>query len=145
MRGPGYWYHDGQFLEIAGLHISAIIGNPLLYEIAENLIKTIYQKHNEVLGTDGYASEEILMEATKKGWIRVGRYLNPVDHWQIQVDDYMKREKDIHNLIQQLVNDLKVMKDDSKIAISSIIGEKVYLYKYISGGIDSFLQREYQI
>lgn len=65
----------------AGTHIRTVINNPSKFKLKKDDIEKEYKKHNEVVGSEGNARDEILKRLTKKGWIRLRRY---PQYWSIQ-------------------------------------------------------------
>lgn len=75
-----------------GTHIGMVIDNPTVFGLTKDKIETIYKKHNEPMGIEGYAREEIIRGLVSKGWIRLRRYKN---YWSVTVGSVNKRVKDV--------------------------------------------------
>ena len=73
-------------------HIATVIKYPKKFGVTKEYIERIYNKHNEKLGTEGNAREEILKELMSDGWIRIRRY--PNKFWSVQVNKVNKKVKD---------------------------------------------------
>jgi len=82
----------GEILQ-ASNHIQMIIRNPQKFGLTIEYIKSVYDKYNEKLGTEGRAREEIIKTLVNNGWIRVRRY--PNRFWSINVGRWSKKVKDL--------------------------------------------------
>ena len=54
-----------------GRHISQIISDPADFGLVFKDIVETYKRHNETLGHEGFARDEIIEGLFKKGWVRV--------------------------------------------------------------------------
>ena len=64
-------------------HISSVTRNPSKFGLSKDYIKSIYEKYNEKIGTEGKAREEILIYLLARGWVRMRRYRNR--YWSVTV------------------------------------------------------------
>ena len=89
-----YWINpNGKITGVEITHIQAIIKNPKYFMLTKEYIEKIYKKHNENLGLEGYAREEIMENLiSNNNWIRVRRNKN---FWTIQLSNYdiIKKEQ----------------------------------------------------
>lgn len=72
-------------------HIRQVVANPKVFGVDKDWIESIYKKHNEPIGTEGDAREEILMVLFKKGYIRVRLYINKF--WSITLYGFDRKAK----------------------------------------------------
>ena len=56
---------------VNGTHISTVIANPEGFGFTREEIIDIHKKHNEQLGSEGNARDEIIVALIKDGWLRV--------------------------------------------------------------------------
>jgi hypothetical protein len=93
MYSTGYWISErGAILELSGYdHINQIINAPSKFFTTLEEIKSIYAKYNEPLGKEGLAREEIIINAIKKGFIRIRLYANK--QWSVNLWNFGNREK----------------------------------------------------
>lgn len=78
--GETGWWLTPKGVEISigtHTHIFDIITNPKKYGLTSEKILDIHKKHGEekILGAEGKAREEIMVDLLKKGWIRIRRKL----------------------------------------------------------------------
>jgi len=81
-----YWISPkGKILGVEITHIQFIIKNPVFFSLPKEYIEEIYKKHNENLGLEGDAREEIMKNLINcKGWIRIRRSNN---FWTAQLSN----------------------------------------------------------
>jgi len=80
-------------VDSSGTHIGTVISNPKAFKISPDLIKSVYKKNREKVGTEGKSRDEILKGLTTTGWIRLRRY--PNRYWSIQFDKVNPRVRKI--------------------------------------------------
>ena len=88
----------GKIYDVTTTHIDFVFTNPEKFGMTEEEIRETYKKHKEVLGTEGKAREEILLNVLNAGWIR-GRYNR--DGWHIQLKRLNGKAK--NNIIDWLL------------------------------------------
>ncbi|MGO9566716.1 MAG: hypothetical protein ACLP5H_04145 [Desulfomonilaceae bacterium] len=76
---------DGHCFPVEQSHIYTLISDPSRFGLNIRQIKAAYTKHNEPVGIEGAAREEILRGLVMKGWIRLRRYVTPREQWSITV------------------------------------------------------------
>ncbi len=81
------------FLTNGETHIEQVIKNPGYFGYTKSMIQNIYNKHNEKLGSEGNAREEIIKNLIRKGWVRIRKYNRP-DYWSVNVPNLNNRIKD---------------------------------------------------
>jgi len=144
MNGDAFWYKNGKIIEVRGYHIHDIIGNADKFGITREEIEALYKKHNEHMGQEGKAREEIMNRVIKDGWIRIRQYITKNGNsWSINFNSYTKQKKDIQNLISYLALDKQIMKNEDTVALSSVDGKYQEAYNgYINkkDGILSILE-----
>lgn len=94
----GLWLspYDG-IIELAPgqTHINHVVNNPETYKIDRSYILSVYDKYNEILGSEGYARNEILLKLLKKGFVRVRKQRQNKDRvWAIETIRFDSRTKD---------------------------------------------------
>lgn len=95
MIASAYWINpNGQILDIdVDTHISQIIKEPEKFGMTKEKINNIYKKHNEPIGLEGQAREELIMDVLKLGFIRIRLYINM--HWSITIYGQSEKTKKI--------------------------------------------------
>lgn len=90
-----YWISPkGEIISVGnGTHIDVIIDNPTKFGLTSSEIQSLYDKYGEVLGQEGKAREDLIIQVVKSGWIRVRRYRN--DGYSINIARLTKKVKDI--------------------------------------------------
>lgn len=86
-----YWLSPKGKLYPVDVHINFIRDNLELFGMTEASFKAVYKKTKEPLGWEGKARAEIIINAMKKGWIRIRDYMNKgwsVEVWEL--DSYAK-------------------------------------------------------
>lgn len=83
----------GELVPSGTKHISAIIKNPRKFGLTRKEINDIYGKHNETIGTEGDAREEIIEKLLKRGWVRLRRY--PNRYWSVTIYRMSRKLKDL--------------------------------------------------
>jgi hypothetical protein len=66
-------------------HINFLILNNRLFKITDDLIFSTYEDYNEKLGWEGRASQELLVHALRKGFIKVRYFGGRHSHWEIEL------------------------------------------------------------
>jgi hypothetical protein len=84
MEHRAYWISpDGTINPVSRRHINEVISDPERFGLTRAHIESVYKKHEEPLGLEGRAREEIMGELIKAGWIRC-RYKKQ-GYWMVQV------------------------------------------------------------
>ena len=73
----------GEILSVGTKHIDMIINSPETFGLTKEQIQQVFQKHNEPMGSEGNAREELMADLLKQGWIRIRKYRRP-DFWSVQ-------------------------------------------------------------
>ena len=81
----------GHIFGIPSTHIMTIVEDPGLFGLSNERIKAIFDRHGEILGSDGNASDEILSLLTIKSWIIIN-FSQEKNSYIIELDNY----DDIH-------------------------------------------------
>lgn len=68
---------------VPALHILTVIEAPALFGLTTESIKEAYERHNEPIGHEGFAREEIMIGLINKGWIRA-RFVVRTHTWTTQ-------------------------------------------------------------
>lgn len=94
-------------------HIHDLVENPEVFGFSKKEIEDTYNKYNEEIGSEGKAREEIISKAMANGWIRMRfNTSRSGQYWTIQFDDYVKRKKQLDNLILNLIDKKIIYKHD---------------------------------
>jgi len=118
-----YWISPrGEVLPVSTNHIDIIIKNPKKFGLTTEKIEKIYADHNERMGSEGDAREEIILELLKHNWIRIRRYRN--QGYSVNVDKMTKKIKDtLFDWANKLLNKgINGMKEGDKFIPVNILG-----------------------
>ena len=93
LNSKAYWITpDNEILDIGlGTHIDMIIKYPDKFNLTKESIITTYQKYNELIGIEGKARYEIIMQLLADGFIRARLY--PNQYWSISAEKWDSRTK----------------------------------------------------
>jgi hypothetical protein len=84
---------DGHCFPVEQSHIHTVILNPSRFGLTLRQIEAAYTQHNEPVGIEGAAREEILRGLVMKGWIRLRRYVRPIEQWSVTVNELDDRTR----------------------------------------------------
>lgn len=94
MKGEAYFIApSGDIISVDQMHIDDVLKHPDKFRMTKEEIKEIYQKHNEPIGLEGKAREEILSRLIEQGWTRI-RHNQTNDTFTIQINRLDKRRKE---------------------------------------------------
>jgi hypothetical protein len=65
---------EGRLFQVPSTHIAAVIAEPERFGFTRAEIEAVYEKHQEPLGLEGKARNEILLRMIDRGWIRIRKY-----------------------------------------------------------------------
>lgn len=86
MNYKAYWLNiTGTVVPVQSIHIMEVIKSPETFNYTRKIIEEIYTNHNEPMGHEGKAREEIMADLIKNhGWIRL-RYKITEDRWVVEL------------------------------------------------------------
>ena len=95
LHSKAYWITpDNKILDIGlGTHIDMILKHPELFGLTKEKITSIYQEYNELMGVEGKARYQIIMQLIANGFIRIRLY--PNKHWSISANSWDDQTKKI--------------------------------------------------
>jgi len=138
----GFWVKGSRIIEVQGAsHINYIIDNPEDFGLDLEEIRNIYKKHGEKLGQEGDAREEIIINVSRRGWVRVRHYIRPRDYWSIQAYNERIGKKSIENFIYWALENKKMSLND-ELQIFYYETEDLEIYDYKNGGVRKFLSEQ---
>jgi len=76
----------GEIKEVPIRHIVAIVKEPKFFGLTIEYVKTVFKKHNEEVGWEGYARNEIILDLLKDDWIRL-RFFAKSGTWRLQIHE----------------------------------------------------------
>jgi len=84
-KEKAYWISpDGKVIPVKLKHVDVVNSNPSKFKLTLDKIKSVYKKHKEPFGHEGYARDEIMTDLVKREWIRL-RYYDRYDTWTVQI------------------------------------------------------------
>lgn len=138
MQLNGYWVRKDKILDMDDYHIHYIIQNPIAFGLTEKIVQDKYSEYDERIGLEGKARQDLIIQATSSGWVRVRHYVRPDDYWSIQCDDIDKRLPVIYNFITNMINLKLLSEGHSLVLIGFNKGEK-RVFNFMNGGAKAFL------
>ena len=134
-----FWVKGNKIIKVQNsLHIGDICKNPEIFGFSDKQIKEIYNKYNEKIGTEYKAREEIMVDAMKRGWLRIRERIGKSGtQWIIQYDDFKKRSKNLQEIVSNLALDKKILKKYDRLTLMDINGkvDRDYYDDFIHKGI----------
>lgn len=83
--GLGLWLCPaGDCFQVEQKHVTDLISNAEKFGISKDIVDTLYQQHNEPVGKEEKAREELIALVLSRGWVRIRNYPN---HWSVTVLD----------------------------------------------------------
>lgn len=91
--GNAFWINPyGEILDIGGAkHINSIIQSPEKFGFSKEEIQQMHQTHNEPVGIEGKAREEMIKDAMQRGFIHIRLY--PNKFWAVNAWRFHKKAK----------------------------------------------------
>jgi hypothetical protein len=131
----------GKIIPVPIRHIVTIAKDPDLFGLTSDYIKSIYKKHNEDVGWEGYARNEIILALLKDDWIRL-RFYSRSGTWRIQIFNEMsdKLQDNIRIFYRELkrgnVTNLMERSADPNIEIHNTLENRIF-WGTLDEGIDN--------
>ena len=111
---PAYWIlPNGKIIFVDYRHIRTVIDNPEMFGYTKRKIAAIYKKHNERMGTEKKAREEIILDLVKRGYIRIRKYTyKHSPHWAVTIDKLSsKKRKALSKWASKILKDSSIEPD----------------------------------
>jgi hypothetical protein len=81
-------------------HIVEICKTPGLFGFTALEVREAFDRHGEKPGFEGYAREELMVKAIRRGWIRVRfKQERGRERWVIQADRHTERRREIERFL----------------------------------------------
>jgi hypothetical protein len=143
-ENSSFWIKEDKIYDLAeDIHVKFLIDHPDPSSLTNRLIRNIYKRHDEVYGTKGKASEDLLKTAASKGWVQVRRYPRRSDRWSIQCDATKKRRDVIKRFIGWAVANKIMQKNDSAVMLGFDDPKDEIHFGWIDGGIKKYVLDSY--
>lgn len=142
-KDAAFWVKGSQIYQLgAQKHIDFILKNLDKFNITREEIEEVHEKHNEKIGQEGKAREEIIRKVAKDGWIRIRYYaVRGNEYWSIQCDKFARRKESIFKFIDEAMEKYGMNMNDPAIVMSYDTDE-VKRYPFQAGGIGELLKEE---
>ena len=112
----------GEFISSGVSHINMVTDNPKKFGLSPEYIRKTYEKHNEMMGIEGKARDEILIKIINSGWIHIRR--RPNKYWAVMIGRMSKKTQgflyDWAVKILKGVHGIKELNKDAKVKINSV-------------------------
>lgn len=138
-----WWFRYGDSpIDTNGLtHIAFIINNPDMFGLTKEYIEDLYKQHNEHLGQEGQAREQLVREAVNSGWVRARHHVSRDNYWSFTVNDVQSKRRDIVDFCWYMIEQKKMSENDS-ISIVSLRDKNTQDYSFNLGGVKAFLNEK---
>ncbi len=83
----------GEAIPVSITHIDIVVKNMTKFGLDKKQVEALYAKHDEPVGFEGKAREDIMIAIMEKNWIRL-RYIPKRDMWTAQLRNFNKRKKE---------------------------------------------------
>ena len=135
-----FWVNEETILENESSHVRAVLDAPERFGFsgAEEL-RAIYRAHGERIGKEGRTRAEIILRATRNGWVRVRHYVHPGDYWSIQVDVAARRAATIRRFIDYALG-RGIMGETDELRITATDEGRTLTYRFRDGGVGRYLE-----
>lgn len=138
----GYWVHEGTVYDVTTTtHIWFLIEHVDLFEISMEAIGNIYRLHDEPIGTEGRARDELIKLAASKGWVRVRHYSKPKDYWSIQADSTEKRKQTIQGFLGWALESKMMYEQEAAVMVGFDDPRDRREFRWEQGGLKRYLNR----
>jgi hypothetical protein len=136
----GYWVSGKKVYDLtACAHVTFIIEHPDLFHLTAEGVNEVYARHNEAVGMEGSARDELVRHAASQGWIRVKHYTEPYDYWSIQCHETGKQRPDVREFITWAIANGIMQENDPAMIIGFKDQGDLHEYKWEDGGIKQFM------
>lgn len=89
----GFWIRGDEVFDVThDTHLQFIIQNAQRFDLTRADIDLLYDFHDEEVGTEQLAQEDLIRLAKSNGWIKVRRCASPQDRWSIQCNDSVRQK-----------------------------------------------------
>lgn len=124
MISKAYWIdRNGKAIKLTeSTHILQIMKNPHKFGLTKAYIESVYKKHDEPIGGEGDAREEIIITVIKKGFIRIRLYKQ---WWSVTVNKVSRYTKGILSKWAEVEQRNKLTGQHFPVKISSVDNDKV--------------------
>ncbi len=137
-----FWVEGETILENESSHVRAVLDHPRRFGFsgAEEL-RALYAAFGERIGKEGRARAEIILRATRSGWVRVRHYVHPEDYWSVQVDIASRRAASIRRFIDYALG-RGIMRETDALRITSTDDGRSLTYAFRDGGVARYLKEQ---
>lgn len=99
----GFWSDpSGKLVRVPTTHVRYMIDNPELFGMTKLDIAAAYAKHREPLSWEGKARRELVLDAMRKGWVRVRYYESK--GWALEYFAAMTSRSDLKRVVDRLLD-----------------------------------------
>jgi hypothetical protein len=80
-RKVGYWLSHTDAISVEEDHAATVLAEPARFGLDREEVLSVYRRHDESPGSEGFARDEVIRMAAKNGWLRLriqnsnGRYI----------------------------------------------------------------------
>ncbi len=143
MKYEAYWISPrGRIIPVTGqvaTHIRAVIKNPAQFGLSRETVQKAYRRHQEPLGLEGKARQEIMAGLLRKGWVRL-RFVPKAHGFTIQTGSLKARQQShLRAWARKVTNEELDTLDAGAVHLNIITECPQESYR---GSLRSFLDRE---
>ena len=138
-RADAFWFDGRNVYDTDSTHIRDVLNAPERYGMTKQELVERYKAHGEKIGQEAKAREEIILELTRKNWIRARHYRKPHDYWSLTVGDMRRQKAQIEDFIFYAMENLDMNILDQLQIVSSET-EMTQAWTFQQGGIQKYLE-----
>ena len=126
MASWGAWISpEGLIIGLPGTHIRYVVENPAEFGLSTEQVRDIFAKHNEGVGSEGHARDEIVAMLVTNGWIRI-RYHSSDKAYHVELQRLGSESKGhLYTWASQVAEKFPDCAETSVI-VSEVMGEDLY-------------------
>ena len=137
-RKIGYWLSESGAVPVERDHAETVLAEPEKFELDRESVMALYRSHDEPPGSEGFARDEVIRMAAKKGWIRV-RIHNTAGHYvMLQGYEPEKQLERISSFLCDLVH-RDIIAADETIVLSDFATASTKTLHWTDGGAASVM------
>lgn len=138
-RADAFWFDGRNVYDTDSTHIRDVLDAPERYGLTKQELVERYKAHGEKIGQEARAREEIILDLTRKNWIRARHYRKPHDYWSLTVGDMRRQKGQIEDFLFYAMENLDMNILDQLQIVSSET-EMTQAWTFQQGGIQKYLE-----
>jgi hypothetical protein len=137
-RKVGYWLSEKGAVPVERDHAETVLADPEQFELDRESLMALYRKHDESPGSEGFARDEVIRMAAKKGWIRVRIQNSTGNYVMLQGYEPERHLERISSFLCDLVH-RDIIAADETIVLSDFASASTKTLHWTDGGAASVM------